>query len=77
MRLIGLDEEDECDDDCLELVSLKELELQSEVHRNDDDEADAGAIAALVIGLILLIILLIFCCRMMMMRGKKEHALVN
>jgi len=77
MRLIGLDEEDECDDDCLELVSLKELELQSEVHGNEDDDADGGAIAGIVIGAILLIILLICCLRMMMMRGKKEHALVN
>ena len=77
MRLVGLDEEDPCDDNCLELVGLKELAKEYEIHGDEENSADGGAIAGIVIGAILLVVLMIFCIRMMMMRGKKEHALVN
>ncbi len=78
MKLVGLKEDDPCDDNCLELIGLKTIALEEEIHKNEDEKTNGGAIAGIIVGAILLLVLLIFCIRMMMMRGRsKDHALVN
>ena len=78
MRLVGLREDDPCDDNCLELVGLKAIAVAEATHANEDDQTNGGAIAGIIVGAVLLVVLLIFMIRMMMMRAKsKDHALVN
>lgn len=76
--MLGLDENDPCDEDCIELVGIKEMALQQEIHENDDKDGDSGALAGVIIGGIVLIIALVTCiCVAKFKSNKKDHALVN
>lgn len=74
ITLLGLDSEEanDCDDECLELVGIKQVALTYEEHENEDENTNAGALVAVIIGGIVLIVLLV--CLMMRMQKNKQEA---
>jgi len=74
ITLLGLDAEEanDCDDECLELVGIKQVALNYEEHSNHDENRNTGALVAVIIGGILLLVLLI--CLMMRMQKNKAEA---
>lgn len=73
ISLLGLDETEanQCDDECLELVGIKQVALNYEEHENADENRNTGALVAVIIGGILLIVLLV-CLMMRMQKNKAE-----
>lgn len=73
INLLGLDadEANTCDDECLELVGIKQVALNYEEHENHDENRNTGALVAVIIGGILLIVLLV-CLIQRMQKNKAE-----